>query len=500
VTSVSNIVNGVAVLGFGYQHDAAGRVLSRNGDTFAYNERGEIVFSRRGAENAEEDSYAYDQIGNFTGTVCGGVTNVYFANELNQYESIDSVAVSFTSDGGIVADGLLQFAYDSAGRLSTISTGGVAIAAFQYDALGRRVRKTTQGATHTYLYDGWNLVLERIERDGGETDTVEYFWGKDMSGSLGGAGGIGGLLYLKHNGAAFVPLYDANGNVMQYVDATGAVVASYVYDAFGRTLASAGTHAELFRFRFSTKYYDPESGLVYYGYRFYSPNLARWLTRDPLEEQGGLNLYGFCSNDAIGQVDPYGLAIGILTSPLVPESTLLQMGVDLFWLTVAEYYFRHQKNSPISAFMLELSMSGMAGPWEYVFPRNGQLASAIKDSSEYKSIVRDLLKDKKSGRSVCNENRSTDFNTHDLISAVGKATIKLEGDICKLKNDSARLNLDVTVTDTYNFEWWGSKKIDEKGLELTAGNNIAYISQMLRYLRQYPWRVEFDDNRRWPWR
>ena len=500
VTSVSNIVNGVAVLGFGYQHDAAGRVLSRNGDTFAYNERGEIVFSRRGAENAEEDSYAYDQIGNFTSTICGGVTNVYFANELNQYESVDSVAVSFTSDGGIVADGLLQFAYDSAGRLSTVSTGGVAIATFQYDALGRRVRKTTQGATHTYVYDGWNLVLERIERDGGETDTVEYFWGKDMSGSLGGAGGIGGLLYLKHNGAAFVPLYDANGNVMQYVDATGAVVASYVYDAFGRTLASAGTHAELFRFRFSTKYHDPESGLVYYGYRFYSPNLARWLTRDPLEEQGGLNLYAFCANDAIGQVDPYGLIMRVVDPTMYPFPIIAKLESTLFWLSVADLYFRAYENCPISADMLNLSIFGNFDFGTHIFPEGGQLANAIKNSPEYNAIIRDLVANQNLGRSSYDEHKSTKFNSKDLKTAVGHSDYELTGDICKLKNGSARLNLRMKVLDTYNFEWWGYEKVKIEGFWLTAGNNLAWCGQMFGDLKTYPWSVSFYDNRKWIWR
>ena len=273
----------------------------------------------------------------------------------------------------MLSDGLQQFAYDSAGRLSSVSTGGIAVASFEYDMMGRRVRKTTQGATHTYLYDGWNLVLERIERDGGAADTVEYFWGKDVSGSLDGAGGVGGLLYLTVSNSnsqpqLYVPLYDANGNVVQYVDAAGAVVASYTYDAFGRTLASAGPQAELFRFRFSTKYHDDEMGLVYYGYRFYSPNLARWLSRDPLEEQGGLNLYEFCGNDAIGQVDPYGLASKGSGTYDKAVALMEKIGVQLFWLNVAEMYFREYKEWPISADMLlmrcteMLDRGGMSSP------------------------------------------------------------------------------------------------------------------------------------------
>jgi RHS repeat-associated protein len=60
------------------------------------------------------------------------------------------------------------------------------------------------------------------------------------------------------------------------------------------------------RYRFSTKYFDFETELYYYGYRFYSPGLHRWLNRDPIEENGGLNLYGFCKNDPVNYMDPKG--------------------------------------------------------------------------------------------------------------------------------------------------------------------------------------------------
>ena len=98
-------------------------------------------------------------------------------------------------------------------------------------------------------------------------------------------------------GVWYFPLYDANGNVTDYVSETGEVVASYAYDAFGRTIAQSGSMADTFPFRFSTKYYDAEADLYYYGYRYYSPELGRWLTRDPIEEDGGDNLYAFCGND-----------------------------------------------------------------------------------------------------------------------------------------------------------------------------------------------------------
>jgi len=60
-------------------------------------------------------------------------------------------------------------------------------------------------------------------------------------------------------------------------------------------------------FRFSTKYWDGETELSYYGFRYYSPGMGRWLNRDPIEEAGGVNLYGFVGNDGVNQWDLLGL-------------------------------------------------------------------------------------------------------------------------------------------------------------------------------------------------
>jgi RHS repeat-associated protein len=100
---------------------------------------------------------------------------------------------------------------------------------------------------------------------------------------------------------------DANGNVGQLVDEAGTVVARYEYDAFGQTIVAAGAAAEGNAWRFSTKYADQETGLSYYGYRFYDPAMGRWINRDPAEEAGGANLYAMAGNDLIARQDYLGL-------------------------------------------------------------------------------------------------------------------------------------------------------------------------------------------------
>ena len=153
---------------------------------------------------------------------------------------------------------------------------------------------------------------------------ASYTWGADLSGTL--QGGVGGLLSVTvptgPNTGAYFCCYDGNGNVMGLINAAdGSVAARYEYDPFGETLRATGPMAKANPLRFSTKYQDEETGLLYYGYRYYDPITGRWPNKDPLGEPGfellrqnepnlrgdGPNLYAFCHNDPNDFFDPYGL-------------------------------------------------------------------------------------------------------------------------------------------------------------------------------------------------
>jgi RHS repeat-associated protein len=97
--------------------------------------------------------------------------------------------------------------------------------------------------------------------------------------------------------------------VIAWIDlANGTVTGRRDYGAFGEPLVATG-NATGFPFAFSTKYRDSETELYYYGFRYYNPSTGRWLSRDPINEEGGLNLYAFVSNDPVDAVDILGLSI-----------------------------------------------------------------------------------------------------------------------------------------------------------------------------------------------
>jgi RHS repeat-associated protein len=124
-----------------------------------------------------------------------------------------------------------------------------------------------------------------------------------------GAGGVGGLLAVNTSSATYFPAFDGGGNITGLVNAAdGSLAAEYEYDPFGSIIKAVGAAANVCPFGFSTKYTDTETGLVRYEpNRYYNSIPGQFLSRDPIDEYGGLNLYAFVGNNPINRVDPLGL-------------------------------------------------------------------------------------------------------------------------------------------------------------------------------------------------
>jgi RHS repeat-associated protein len=311
-----------------------------------YNSRGELTkedYNNNTAADPRDRVFQYDDIGNrektANGTLTLGASN-YVADALNQYTKANGIALPIGTDPAYDADGNYQrgplpaapntesiLVWDAENRLIQVTKSNGDVISFDYDHLSRRISKTVDPAgesppvTTRYLYDGWNLIAEYT----GTTLTRTYVWGMDLSGSMQGAGGVGGLIAVSEHGMTtgnppvptrtpYYPTFDGNGNVSEYLDDAGEAVAHYEYDAFGNTVATlVDDDVDInkdFAHRFSTKSIDIETGLYYYGYRYYDPLTGRWPSRDPIEERGGLNLYGFVRNDGLNRFDRLGFDFG----------------------------------------------------------------------------------------------------------------------------------------------------------------------------------------------
>jgi RHS repeat-associated protein len=229
----------------------------------------------------------------------------------------------YDTDGNLTNDGRFSYTWDAENRLVNIKTrtavGPPQLIKFEYDARGRRIHKQVWNNTAgtgspavdiRFLYDDWNLLAEV-----GASGSVirSYLWGLDLSGSLSGAGGIGGLLEMSYYGTQTTNSFvanDGNGNVAALLAENGyhgSWAAQNEYGAFGELIRATGPMVKVNPIRFSTRYQDEETDLIYYGYRYYNPSTGRWMNRDPLEENGGWNLYEFVGNLPINSFDSHGL-------------------------------------------------------------------------------------------------------------------------------------------------------------------------------------------------
>ncbi len=235
------------------------------------------------------------------------------------------VAQNFTydEDGNLKTDGLWTYSWDAENRLIRMEATDEAANSgrpnltleFRYDYQNRRVKKEVRNrpsgtliSERRFIYDGWNVIAEI---DGSGTLKRSFAWGLDLHGSLTASGGVGALLQVHdfEQNKTLLPAFDGNGNVVALFNAespSGTLEASYEYSPFGELQRTVGSYALANPFRFSSKWQDDESELVYYGFRYYSAREGRFLGRDPIEEEGGLNLYGFCGNDGANRYDYLG--------------------------------------------------------------------------------------------------------------------------------------------------------------------------------------------------
>ena len=282
--------------------DAPGDHDERDRDGWDQSEGGRGDYQRYGYDDAYRltdvrghltSHFDYDAADNLT--KASGTPSPFSAtaNELNQLASVNGQAWQYDADGNLLNDGTRQYAWDAAGRLiaaTDIATGQVT--AFHYDGLGRRLEITSQSGGSTtdtrYLWCGSTICQTR---DGNDQVTNDAF-------DQGEVRGTAALYYVR----------DQLGSVIAVTDAVGKVLGATKYDAYGEVEASRGMQPD---FGYAGMLRDSNSSLYLTQFREYDPVVGRWLSRDPIGERGGENIYAYARSNPLFWTDPTGLAVTI---------------------------------------------------------------------------------------------------------------------------------------------------------------------------------------------
>jgi len=243
--------------------------------------------------------YNFDNIGNRNTSTYMGQSKNYTSNNLNQYTMVDTQSPTYDNDGNMLTNGDWAYTWNAENRLIEALKTDQKLE-FKYDYMGRRVEKKVTDKVGTvwtlnkheyFVYDGYKLI-EKLDALNSSNIAQKFLWSGETILSMNDANGT------------YYYLIDANKNVGQLLDSSGTIKAKYEYSPFGKLTSSSDTVSN--PFRFSSEYFDGETELVYYNYRYYDAGLGRWLSRDPIWESGGWNLYGLLDNDAVNWWDYLG--------------------------------------------------------------------------------------------------------------------------------------------------------------------------------------------------
>ncbi len=238
------------------------------------------------------ESYGYDAVGNRTSS---HLSATYGYQAVNKLTSTASATYSYNNNGNMVSrtdgSGTKNFTWDSENRLTQVSLPGGLTINYKYDALGRRIQRTTSaGADERFVYDGHDVLLDL---NSSLAITTSYLNGPGIDNHLRQTNTTTGVSYF---------LTDHLGTTTALTDGSGTVVEALNYDSFGNNAGSART-----RYTYTGRERDADTGLLYYRARFYDPQLGRFISEDPIGLHGGINSYAYVGNSPVNYVDPLGL-------------------------------------------------------------------------------------------------------------------------------------------------------------------------------------------------
>ena len=291
-----------------YTHDNSGNrtvIEDAHGtNTYGYDQLNWLTSaSHPGASTLpiKEETFAYDSIGN---RLTDSLRANYVYDAANRIVSDSSFTYTTNANGNVVtrtsrASGYMEtFIYDSGNRMVEVNGPAGVIAAYKYDPAGRRIEKNVGGTITRYVYDGHNVLAI--------LDTSNNLLALFTHGP-----GIDSPLIMRRSGQDYFYHADALGHVVGLTNASGSIVETYEYQAFGHTVVR-NAQGELHDqstvgnpFLYTSREFDAESGLYYLRARHYNPNSGRFLQEDPI---ASINQFIYADNNPILLSDPLGLA------------------------------------------------------------------------------------------------------------------------------------------------------------------------------------------------
>ena len=271
------------------EFDPVGNLLLTNRQeeilSYAYDDLYQLILEK-------DHTYAFDALNNRLQKD----RDVYSVNALNQTSEL-----KYNLDGNPLYLEGKKLTYDALDRLISLEDESTLIV-YSYDSFHRRLSKKTYALNSRvpslevyYLYDGQNEI--------GSYDATGTLLELRVLGNTQNAE-IGSSIAIELKGKVHIPFHDLHGNLSALYSLDG-ILEAYSYTAFGEENFPPPPSCN--PWRFSSKRTDDETGLVYYGRRFYSPRIGRWLTPDPLGLEAGPNLYAFVLNTPLTHLDLYGL-------------------------------------------------------------------------------------------------------------------------------------------------------------------------------------------------
>ncbi len=235
-------------------------------------------------------SYTYGFAGNRL--TAGVSTYIYTHNKLNSV--LHDTAGNITN---MVRDGVtLDLSWNTQGQLTSVSTNGVFAESYTWGPLGNRLSTTDARGTTYHAYDGAHCI-------------ADYNTSGDLIASYTWGSGIDNLLAVTVSTNTYYAIKDHLGSVHALIDEYGNAVLTVNYNAWGTPLNSSfSIQNSSFRLRylFQGREYSHATGLYNFRARWYDSYIGRWLSKDPIGLEGGLNLYVFCGNNPVNYLDPDG--------------------------------------------------------------------------------------------------------------------------------------------------------------------------------------------------